>query len=305
MVTRLPRPSPDRHELRFQHCESWSAALYISGDIRCRACRSLGHDHRVSSISSPAALDAWLRERDDFQDGHLARVEQSTDGTVTLRLEQYVRLGLRPGEISKVEVYELVARSPDEFETPDRQVPDYVLTGVGNQEAGGRMVILIDLWPQRLRLVTEHIAVRQVGTEYRRTRPRVADEFSAVTCADHDDRYWPSRVSDLLGAPVVWRVLGGRTPRAAGLSVDGCFLQTLPELATTDHGVFCWQSADGSRTTMSRYSDVETGLWRAVRQVAADFDRISSGNCVFDSADWVSFLDTGGFPPDHRLRGTL
>jgi hypothetical protein len=247
----------------------------------------------------------WLRERGDFEGGHLARIEGSIDGAVLLRLERYVRLGLRPGDVSVVEVYELVAHAAVEFEAPDRHDPHYVLDGVDTDHVDARMVILIDLWPERLRLVTEEVTTRQVATEHRRTKPWATDELSVLTCAAHDDRFWSSRVGEVLEAPVVWRVLGSHEPRVAGLSVDGCFLQTLPGLATTDYGVLCVQSAYNGRTTLSCHSDVDAGLWRAVRQVAADFDRIQSGNCVFDSSDWVSYLATNEFPPDERLRGTL
>ncbi|MFE7796968.1 hypothetical protein [Nocardia sp. NPDC057440] len=67
-------------------------------------------------IPAVSALDAWLEERYSFEDGHLARVEQSPEGAVTLELEAYVELGLRPGDVSVVEVYELVADAPVEFE---------------------------------------------------------------------------------------------------------------------------------------------------------------------------------------------
>lgn len=63
-------------------------------------------------VSGLAALDAWLAQRYDFADGHLARVGQSPHGRVTLRLEQYVELGLRPGDVSVVDWRMLGARTP-------------------------------------------------------------------------------------------------------------------------------------------------------------------------------------------------
>lgn len=252
-------------------------------------------------ISSPAALNAWLGERYDFGDGHLARVERSPNGAVTLRLEQYVRRGWQPGDVSEVDVYELVTDAPIEFETPDRHDPGYVLEGVDTEDLNGRMVIRIDLWPERLRLVADEVIVRHVTMQRRRTDPWVGDEFTVATDAAHDDRFWSSRVTEVLGTPVVWRIFGGRDPRAAGLDIDGCFLQTFSQLATTDYGAFCVRSRDG-HTTLSQWGEVDANLWGAVRLVAAGFSRIRSGNCVFESADWASYLAENEFPPDERLR---
>ena len=98
------------------------------------------------------------------------------------------------------------------------------------------------------------------------------------------------------------RVLGGRAPRLPGLQIDGCFLQALSRLSTTDYGVLCVRTADARRTTL-RNTDPQ--LWHAVQLVGANFAQIRTGNCVFSSADWLSFLTTNKFPPDERLRGPL
>lgn len=51
---------------------------------------------RVSSLS---ALEAWLDERGAFEDGRLAGINRSAGGAVTLRLEENLCLGLRPGDV--------------------------------------------------------------------------------------------------------------------------------------------------------------------------------------------------------------
>ena len=104
--------------------------------------------------------------------------------------------------------------------------------------------------------------------------------------------------------PVAWRILGGREPRAEKLDVDGCFLQKLSRLETTTYGVFCVRSNNG-HTTFRNQTDVEADLWRAMQFLAAEFDKIRSGNCVFESDDWATYLATDRFPPDERLRGSL
>lgn len=250
-------------------------------------------------ISAIAMLDAWLDERCGFEDGHLSRIERSSDGAVILEFEQYLELGFRPGDISVVDVYELEADAPVEFDAPAAPGPDHCLEGVDTEDLGGRMVIRVD--GGRVRLVADEVTVRHVTIKRRRIEPWVSDEFTVMTGARHDDRFWSAEVGKVLGTPVAWRVFGGRTPRAAGLETDGCFLQTPSRLAETDSGVFCVRHSDG-RVTMRRHNDADADLWQAVRSVAADFDRIESGNCVFDSADWVSYLTTNQFPPDERLR---
>ncbi|RZQ61201.1 hypothetical protein [Amycolatopsis suaedae] len=159
-------------------------------------------------ISDPAALEAWLGERNGFEDGHLARAERSPGGAVTLVLENYLRFGPRPGDVSVVEV---------------------------------------------VRLVADEVTVEHVVTERRVTEPWVSDEFTVVTGAAHDARFWTDGASRALGTPVVWRILGGREPREAGASADGCFLQTLSRLPSTDHGVFCARWSGGRYTTLRRY----------------------------------------------------
>ena len=79
------------------------------------------------------------------------------------------------------------------------------------------------------------------------------------------------------------------TPRAPDLDPDGCFLQGASVLATA----------------LSRvYGNTDDDLGRAIRRLAAECDRIRTGNCEFGAADWGTYLVTGGFPPDERLRRT-
>lgn len=251
----------------------------------------------MARISDIAALDAWLDEHYEFDDGVPTAVEQSRDGAVTLRFEEYVERGWRPGDVSTVEVYELVAEAPLEFVAPEGPQGEHRIVDV-EANANGHLVISLDGG----RLVTQSVTTRRVRTERRRTEPWVSDEFTVATDARHDDRFWSAAVSTALGAPVVWRMLAAPTPREPGSDIDGCFLQTRNRLAETDYGVFCTRHSDGS-VTLRPYGDTDPALWRAVRFVAAEFATVRSGNCVFGSHDWVTYLTTGQFPPDERLRG--
>lgn len=255
----------------------------------------------MSRISSLRALDAWLDERGGFEDGRLDGITQAADGAVTLRLVENVRLGLRPGDVWLDEVHELVAEAPFGFEPPDRHNPGSVITAVSAAELDGRMSVEIDGW---LTLVADVFTVRHIATLRRRTEPWTVDEFTVASGLATDGGFWSRRVSEVLRVPVVWRVLGDREPRAASQDIDGCFLQVRSRLAATDMGVFCVVHRAGS-VTMRRERDADAGLWHAVRLAAARFDRIRSGNCVFTSADWNSYLATNTFPPDERLRGDL
>ncbi len=250
-------------------------------------------------ITSLDELDAWLDERGGFEDGRLAGIDRSAAGAIALRLEQSVQLGLRPGDVWVVEVHELVAEAPAAFDPPDWH--EGFITAVSAAELDGRLAVELD---GAVSLVADVFTVRHVGTLRRRTAPWSGDEFTVVTDKTHDDRFWIRHVSEVLGAPVAWRILGSREPRAAGQDIDGCFLQTMARLPETDKGVFCTLHRGGS-LTMRREHDADEGLWRAVRLTAKRFDRIRSGNCVFTSADWDAYLATNTFPPDERLRGAL
>ncbi|WP_410672142.1 hypothetical protein [Amycolatopsis sp. cmx-4-68] len=252
-------------------------------------------------IASLSALDAWLDERRGFEDGRVAGITQSVDGAVTVRLEENVRLGLQPGDVWLVEVHELVAEAPFAFEPPDRQNPDSCITAVSAAEVDGRLGVEID---GALSLAADAFTARHIGTLRRRTQPWTGDELTVAADIASDGQFWSERVGEVLGAPVVWRVLGGREPRGTSQTIDGCFLQATSRLATTDMGVFCKVSRAGS-VTMRRERDAGADLWRAVRLTAARFPRIRSGNCVFTSADWNSYLATNTFPPADRLRGDL
>ncbi|UGT44245.1 hypothetical protein LTV02_12990 [Nocardia yamanashiensis] len=248
-------------------------------------------------ISDITALDAWLNEHYEFDDGVPTVVEQSSDGAVTLRFDEYVERGLRPGDVSVVDVYELVAEAPLEFDAPESPQSEHRIEDA-QADANGRLVIrLYDGC-----LVAEAVTVQRVRTERRRTEPWVSDEFTVTTDDRHDDRFWSAAVSTALGAPVVWRMLAAPTPREPGSDIDGCFLQARDRLAETDYGVFCTRHSDGS-VTLRPNGDTDPALWRAVRFVAAEFATVRSGNCVFGSHDWVTYLTTGQFPPDERLRG--
>lgn len=254
-------------------------------------------------IADSAAFDAWLDERNGFEDDRLAKVEQSGDGVVTLMFEQLVLLGPRPGDEEAVDQFELVVAAPIEFESFDG-ADDQWLEGVDVHELDGRMAIVAETGIDRVRIVADEVAVRRIGTRRYRKPPLPSGDFTVVTGVAHDDLFWSSKVSEMLGVPVAWRVLGGLEPRRPGQDIDGCFLQEVSRLSTTNYGVFCSQSP--ARTKLDRRQDVDTELWRAVQQAGASaFDRFQSGNCVFDSSDWSRYLATGEFPPDHRLRGSL
>ncbi|MFI9387353.1 hypothetical protein [Kutzneria sp. NPDC052558] len=248
----------------------------------------------MDRIRDLAALDTWLDERDGFEDGLLLDAARSDSGAVTLRLEQTVHLGLRPGDVEVVEVHELVADAPFAFEPPTARLGP----AVSASPRYGRMAIEID---GSVVLVANEFTVRHVDTVHRRTEPYTGDELTVASPDARDGRFWSRHVGELLGAPVVWRLIGGPEPRAVDQDIDGCFLQARDRLATTDHGVFCMLHRDGS-VTMRREHDADIALWQAVRMTAGRFDRIRSGNCVFTSADWNAYLATGVFPPDERLR---
>ncbi|MBK1784712.1 hypothetical protein [Prauserella cavernicola] len=259
----------------------------------------------MTRFSDCSSFDVWLDERDAFDGGRLAQITRSGDGLITLVLEQCLRLGLLPGDHSTLDVYELVTTGAGELDPPTERGPSDILDPIETAEVDGRIAISIPTWPGSTRLVATDLTVRHVGTEQRRTEPFVSEAFTVVTGTDCNDLFWRTRVGELLGAPVVWRVLGSRTPGLPGLDTDGCFLQRPDLLASTNHGVFCTRGRTGT-TTMSRYSrEADADLWRAVQWAGAEFERIRSGNCVFERADWENYLATGQFPPDEKLRGSL
>ncbi|TCP57292.1 hypothetical protein EV191_1011246 [Tamaricihabitans halophyticus] len=253
-------------------------------------------------FSSSTTFDAWLDERYGFADGHLARLERTATDTVTVVLEEYRQRGWRPGDIAIVDSYELIAEQA-ELDAPTSHNPTDVLESVETDESGERIVIEFTLGAQLIRLRTTGLNIRLAGTERRRTTPWVANEFTVHTDRTHDDQFWASRVSTILDMPAVWRTLGGREARAPGLDPDGCFLQKAALLSTTDQGVFYTRFREHRSTWRAWHRDIEPDLWHAVRLVATEFAQIHTGNCVFNSADWATFVATNTFPPDERLTG--
>lgn len=249
-------------------------------------------------ITTRAVLDAWLADREGFEDGHVAGIER-TPGRVSLRLEEYVGQGRRPGDVSTVDVWELVAEDPAEFVAPPSATPDHVIEGVDTGEAGGR--ILVEAWvPEPLRLVADAVTVVRLGRQERVVEPWVRDtEFAAMTPTPPTSRFWTDQVEAALGTPVVWRILGGTSPKQADQDYDGCFLQRLDKLTTTDGGVLClW----GRTQVTFRWDGADQALWDAVRLGAAGLDGVRTGNCAMSPADWTRYLSRGLLPPPNRLR---
>jgi hypothetical protein len=249
-------------------------------------------------ITTPAALDAWLDDRVGFEDGHLAGIE-SGPGRVTLRLEEYVEQGWRPGDVAVVDVWELVAENPAEFVAPPTARPDHVLVeGVHAGDVDGRL--LVEAWvPEPLRLVAEALSVTRLRREERVVDAWVSDTvFTAMSRTRPPAAFWTAGVTACLGEPVVWRILGGRTPRPDDVEYDGAFLQRQDSLATTDGGVLClWERAGMT----FRWGEADTPLWDAIRRTATDLDGVQTGNCFFRPADWHTYVTTSLLPPPNRL----
>lgn len=249
-------------------------------------------------ITTAAALDAWLDDRRGFADGHVARVERVA-GRVSLRLEEYVERGWRPGDVATVEVWELAAEDPVEFVGPPSTTPGHVIEGVEAGVADGRLVV--EAWvPESLRLVAEAVTVTLVGREQRVVEPWVSPrEFVAATRVPPPAGFWTDRVGASLDTSVVWRVLGDTIPKRDVQDYDGCFLQKSDKLPTTDGGVLCLL---GAASVSFRWDGADQALWTAVRRSASGLDGVRTGNCMMGSEDWTTFLDTGLLPPTDRLR---
>ncbi len=251
-------------------------------------------------ISSLSALDAWLDEHGDFEDSRLVEINRPAGAAITIRLEVDLHGGSRPGDVRVVDVHELVAEAPVAFTPPDGEVPGGYITALSAADLDGRLAVEVD---GSVLLAADAFTARHIGTQRRRIAPCADDEFTVVADIAQDGRFWSRRVGDALGAPVAWRVFGGRGPRTAGQDIDGCFLQETSRLAATDMGVFC--TLYRGSVTLKRERDTDARLWQAARLAAGWFDRVRSGNCVFSAADWNSYVATNTFPPDERLRGDL
>jgi hypothetical protein len=249
-------------------------------------------------ITTRAALDAWLDDRGGFADGHVTGIDRMP-AQVSLRLEEYVERGRRPGDEATVDVWELTAAGPAEFVAPLSATRDHVIEGVDTGEADGRL--LVEAWvPEPLRLVADAVTVVRLGREERVVKPWVsATEFMAITRTPPPSELWTTVVSTSLGAPVVWRVMGGITPKQDGQDYDGYFLQRRDKLTTTAGGVLCLRNQAG---VTFRWDGADQPLWDAVRQAAAGLDEIRTGNCAMSPEDWMRYLATGLLPPHHRLR---
>ncbi|MEU5693185.1 hypothetical protein [Actinosynnema sp. NPDC020468] len=253
-------------------------------------------------IATPEALDAWLAECGHFVDGHLAAVGRVPSGRVAARFEHYLRHGPLPGDRLVVAVRELAAAAPTACTEPVPLYPAHFLEEVeGGATAGG---LFVETWaPGTFRLEAPAFQVRELSTVERRTAPSVQDDrFTAVLATERDDGFWVDAVGALLGAPVVWRALGGGA-RPAGLDPDGCFLQLAADLDTTSGGV--WHARHVGRARSFHRSSAGADLWWAVRTVVSgvrDLTEVRTGNCTFRPADWLGYLATGVLPPAGRLR---
>ncbi|MCT2586852.1 hypothetical protein [Actinophytocola gossypii] len=198
-----------------------------------------------------------------------------------------------------VEVWELAAEEPVEFGAPPDVTPGHVIEGVEAGEAGGRLVV--EAWvPESLRLVAAAMTITPLGQEQRVVEPWVsATEFVATTRTPPAAEFWTDQVGASLGTPVVWRALGGTTPRQEGQDYDGCFLQRPDKLPTTRGGVLCLL---GPASVSFRWDGADRALWAAVRRSASALDGVRTGNCAMSPEDWTTFLDTGRLPAIDRLR---
>ncbi|SEF31646.1 hypothetical protein SAMN05421837_105855 [Amycolatopsis pretoriensis] len=218
-----------------------------------------------------------------FADGHLTAI--TTDGSrVSLRLEAYVEYRLVPGEVSVVEVFELSA-DPAELAMSEPPVAEHCIEEPTWWDHDGRRTIEF-FAPLRIQVTAAAFELTSLGVEPRPVLPAP----SANVCTFGIAEIPP------LGPGVVWRTLGGDAGTPA--DPDGWFLQRRDRLATSTTGVFCTTHAD--RVTFER-QDADDALWRDVRLLGRHATRVWSGNCVFEPADWVTWVTTGVLPPVERL----
>ncbi|UOX86479.1 hypothetical protein MUY14_32660 [Amycolatopsis sp. FBCC-B4732] len=222
-----------------------------------------------------------------FADGHLTDV--ITDGSrVSLRLEAYVEYRLVPGEISVVEVFELSA-DPAELEAAEPPSADHALEEPWSWEHDG-LVTVEFIAPLRIRVTGAAFELKSLGVEPRPVPPRPDPRRCTFESAD------ALALATRLDPGVVWRTYGGD----AGAPADpgGWFLQRRDRLANSLTGVFC-RATD---PVVFERHDTDDELWRAVQLLGRHARRVSSGNCVFEPADWVTWVTTGALPPVERLR---
>lgn len=222
---------------------------------------------------------------DRFADGHLTEVAVRGSG-VTARLEAYADYRRVPGDVSVVEVFELTA-DPADLELAEPPVADHVMEEPTSWERDGRRTIEF-FAPLRIRLTAAAFELTLLRTERRPVAPAPSANVCTFALAE----------LPAFGPDVVWRILGGDAGTPA--DPDGWFLQRRDRLATSSTGVFCRTAAN--RVTFERH-DADDELWRAVRLAgAAKATRVWCGNCVFQPADWVTWVTTGDLPPVARLR---
>ncbi|WP_370970527.1 hypothetical protein [Amycolatopsis sp. cg9] len=222
-----------------------------------------------------------------FVDGHLTEV--TTDGSrVSLRLEAYVEYRLVPGEVSVVEVFELSA-DPAELEAAEPPSADHSLEEPWSWEHDG-LVTVEFFAPLRIRVTAAAFELESLGVEPRPVPPSPYPDRCAFESAD------ALGLATRLERDVVWRTYGGE----AGTPTDpgGWFLQRRDRLASSLTGVFCRATAP---VAFERH-DADDELWRSVQLLGRHASRVSSGNCVFEPADWVTWVTTGVLPPVERLR---
>ncbi len=221
---------------------------------------------------------------DRFADGHLTAVTSDVS-RVSLRLEAYAEYRRVPGEVSVVEVFELSA-DPAELEMAEPPIADHTLEEPSWWDDGGRATVEL-FAPLRIRVTAPDFELILLRTERRVVLPRPSASVCTFAIAG----------IPTLGPDVVWRTLGGDAGTPA--DPDGWFLQRRDRLATSPTGVFCTTFAD--RATFER-RDADDDLWRAVQLLGRHASRVWSGNCVFQPADWVTWVTTGRLPPVERLR---
>jgi hypothetical protein len=219
-----------------------------------------------------------------FADGHLTEV--TADGSrVSLRLEAYADHRRLPGEVSVVEVFELSA-DPGELAMAGPPVAGHCLEEPSSWEDDG--VWTAEFFaPLRIRVTAAAFRLTLLRTERRPVLPEPAANVCTFEIAE----------LPALGPDVVWRTLGGEAGTPA--DPDGWFLQRRDRLTSSPTGVFCATAAD--RVTFER-KDADGELWHEVRLLGGRASRVWSGNCVFEPADWVTWVTTGRLPPVARLR---
>ncbi|ARS35687.1 hypothetical protein [Pontibacter actiniarum] len=258
-------------------------------------------------IESREKLEEWLDQNNWFEDGYVSTIEGEPNIALKITIGYQVEGTYVAGEYQKLIEYDIhpfnVSKwtySSSHAFSPSRE---WCIEGIDLIEEG--FGLKFDT-PYTFEIVCSSLEVSEPKSIEGYTQPWTSDSEVFIE-APHKEVPTPDYWIDELrkrGYSVSFRYYSGTAKGVDELpypDYSGYYIQSTGRVKQSQEGVFFKCITDENcklRITLELKDEKSAEVWKALLRIVANWEKvkISSGNVVFEGAEWLQFVETGKYP---------